>query len=161
MVPFQELRRILLLENLSDSMLGRISPFIQLHVFSPGEIVFNQGEEAELFYMLKEGKLLLEVEASETINVSMGAIKAGYSFGWSALFSDSRYTSTAVATEPCEVMAIPGARFLHLMSNDHKMGHQVMEMIASILKRRLSRRTEQFLTAIKNHPDIQRLFEKG
>ena len=159
MVPFKELRKIYLLENLDDAMLGKMAPHLQMRLFGPGGIIFKQGDESTYFYMLKAGKVLLEVEASETISVSMAAIKAGRCFGWSALIPGSQYTSTAVCVEPCEVMSIPAQVFLDLMEKDHSMGYRVMQIIASILKSRLGRRTEQFLKAIENHPDIQQLFE--
>jgi CRP-like cAMP-binding protein len=159
MVPFKELRKIYLLENLNDTMLGKMVPLLQMRLFGPGGIIFRQGDEAKSFYMLKAGKTLLEVEASETISVSMSAIKSGFCFGWSALIPGSRYTSTAVCVEPCEVMSISGQDFLDLMEKDHSMGYRVMQIIASILKSRLGRRTEQFLKAIENHPDIQQLFQ--
>lgn len=160
MVPFKELRKIHLIENLTDSMLGRISPLLQMRLFGAGDTIFQQGDDATFFYMLKEGKALLEVDISETISVSMGAIKSGFCFGWSALLPGSQYTSTAVCVEPCEVMSIRGEDFLNLMEKDHTMGYRVMQIIASILKSRLERRTEQFLKAIENHPDLQQLFQK-
>jgi len=160
MVPFKELREIYLLENLTDSMLGRMAPLLQMRLFAAGDTIFAQGDEARFFYMLKLGKVLLEVDASDTISVSMGAIKSRFCFGWSALLPGSQYTSTAVCVEPCEVMSIPGQDFLDLMEKDHSMGYRVMQIIASILKSRLSRRTEQFLKAIENHPDIQHLFRQ-
>jgi CRP/FNR family cyclic AMP-dependent transcriptional regulator len=160
MVPFKELRKIYLMENLTDSMLGRMSPLLQMRLFGAGDIIFEQGDKADSFYMLKAGKLLLEVDLSETISVSMGAIKSGFCFGWSSLLPGSQYTSTAVCTEPCEVMSIPGEGFLNLMEKDHSMGYRVMQIIASILKSRLERRTEQFLKAIENHPDLQQLFQQ-
>jgi len=47
------------------------------------------------------------------------------------------------------------------MEKDHSMGYRVMQIIASILKSRLERRTEQFLKAIENHPDLHQLFQAG
>lgn len=160
MVPFKELREIYLLENLTDSMLGKMVPFLQMRLFGPGDAIFQEGDAAGFFYMLKAGKVLLEVDASETISVSMGVVKSGFCFGWSALLPGSQYTSTAVCVEPCEVISIPGEDFLSLMEKDHTMGYRVMQMIAGILKSRLQRRTEQFLKAIANHPDIQQLFQE-
>jgi len=160
MVPFKELRKVHLMENLTDSMLGRLSPLIQMLLFGAGDTIFKQGDKADHFYMLKEGKILLEVDISKTISVSLGAVKAGFCFGWSSLLPGSTYTSTAICVEPCEVMSVPGEVFLKLMEKDHSMGYRVMEIIASILKSRLERRTEQFLKAIENHPDIQQLFQE-
>jgi CRP-like cAMP-binding protein len=161
MVPFKELRKIHLMENLTDSMLGRMSPLLQMRLFGAGDTIFQQGDKADFFYMLKAGKALLEVDVSETISVSMGAIKSGFCFGWSALLPGSLYTSTAICVEPCEVMSIPGEDFLNLMEKDHSMGYRVMQIIVSILKSRLERRTDQFLKAIENHPDLQQLFQQG
>ncbi len=160
MVPFKELREIHLLENLTDSMLGKMVPLLQMRLFGPGDTIFKQGDTAEFFYMLKAGKVLLEIDASETVSVSMGVVKSRFCFGWSALLPGSQYTSTAVCVEPCEVTSIPGEDFLNLMEKDHSMGYRVMQMIAGILKSRLERRTEQFLKAIANHPDIQQLFQQ-
>ena len=159
MIAFDDLRKILLLENVSDSMLGKMVPLLQMRVFGERGIVFQQGDDADLFYMLKEGKVLLEVDASEDISVSLGAMKAGFSFGWSALIPSASYSSTAVCVEPTEVIAIPGRDLIRLMDDDHENGYVILWRVTAILHRRLGRRTGQFLRAIEQHPDIQKIFQ--
>ena len=153
----EDLKSIYLLENLTDPMLERILPIIEPLQFDEREVVFEEGERADNFYMLKRGKILLEVEISESIIISLGSIKSGYSFGWSALLPGSFHTSYAVCTETCEVFAIPGQQFLDLLNEDDTMGYRVMEFVAKILKNRLDRRTGQFLKVMSKHPDIQKL----
>lgn len=58
------------------------------------------------------------------------------------------------------VLIMPGQNVPDLTKKDHSMGYRMMQIIASILKSRLSRRSEQFLKAIKNHPDILQLFQQ-
>jgi CRP-like cAMP-binding protein len=157
MVSLEELRGIYLLENLTDEMLEKIRPLIEPLQFKEREVVFEEGERAENFFLLRRGKILLEVEISETIIISLGSIKSGYAFGWSALLSRSSHTSYAVCTEPCEVLAVPGRKFLDLLHQDHTMGFRVMEFVSKILKNRLDRRTGQFLKVMAKHPDIQKL----
>ena len=159
MIAFDDLRKILVLENVTNGMLGKMVPLLQMRVFSERDIIFQQGDDADLFYMLQEGKVLLEVDASESISVSLGAMKAGFSFGWSSLFPGSTYTSTAVCVEPTEVIAIPGRDLVRFMDEDHDNGYGIMWKIAAILRRRLGRRTGQFLRAIEQHPDIQKVFQ--
>ncbi len=159
MIAFDELRKILVLEDVSNSLLGKMVPLLQMRVFGESDIIFRQGDDADLFYMLKEGKVLLEVDASESISISLGAMKAGFSFGWSSLFPGSTYTSTAVCVEPTEVIAIPGRDLLRFMDGDHDNGYGILWKIAAILRRRLGRRTGQFLRAIEQHPDIQKIFQ--
>jgi CRP-like cAMP-binding protein len=130
---------------------------VHAHQFKDREVVFEEGERADNFYMLKRGKILLEVEISEAIIISLGSIKSGYSFGWSALIPVSSYTSYAVCTEPCDVLSVPGNSFLSLLHQDHTMGYILMENVVKILKNRLERRTGQFLKVMSKHPDIQKL----
>ena len=158
MVSFEELKRILLLEDLDDTMLGKMLPFTQMHLFGDRAVIFKEGQHAEDFYMLLKGKVVLEVEASESTMISLGSIKSGYSFGWSALLGGSTYTSDAICVEPCEVIAIPGKTFLNLLEENHSMGFRIMEGVGTILKRRLERRTGQFLKTLRAHPDIEKLF---
>lgn len=157
MVSLEDLRETYLLQNLTDEMLEKIRPLVEPLQFKEREVVFEEGERAENFFLLKRGKILLEVEISEMIIISLGSIKSGYAFGWSALLPGSSYTSYAVCTEPCEVLAIPGQKLLDLLHEDHTMGFRVMEFVAKILKNRLERRTGQFLTVMSKHPDIQKL----
>lgn len=157
MVSIDELRKIYLLENLTDPMLLKILPIIEPLQFEERELVFEEGETAENFYMLKRGKILLEVEISEILIISLGSIKSGYSFGWSALLEGSTYTSYAVCTEPCDVLATPGKKLVELLKEDPIMGYRVMDFTAKILKNRLERRTGQFLKVMSKHPDIQKL----
>ncbi len=54
MIAFDDLRKILLLENVSDSMLGKMVPLLEMRVYSERDIIFQQGDDTDLFYMLKE-----------------------------------------------------------------------------------------------------------
>jgi len=157
MVSIEDLKKIFLLNKLSDKDLEQILPITSLHKFREEEVVFKEGDKADTFYMLRRGKILLEVDISEIISMSLGSVKTGLSFGWSALMNDSSYTSHAICSEPCEVIAVSGEEFLTLLRKDHTVGYHVMEGVARIIGDRLERRTSQFLMVMKKHPDIQKL----
>ena len=158
MVSFEDLKKIYLLGNLTDPMLQKMRPFAHLRLFGERTVIFEEGQGAEYFYMLLKGKVVLEVEASKTVMISLGSIKPGYSFGWSALIPESAYSAYAICVESCEVVSIPGDHFLQLLEEDHSMGYRVMEGVVRILKRRLERRTGQFLETLRKQPDIRKLF---
>ena len=158
MVSIEDLRKIFLLQNLSDKDLEQILPITRFHEFKTEEVIFKEGVSADTFYMLKRGKVLLEVDISEFISISLGSVRTGFSFGWSALMPDSVYTSHGICAEPCEVIAVSGEEFLTLLRKDHTIGYHVMEGVARIIRDRLERRTSQFLMVMKKHPDIQKFF---
>ncbi len=157
MVSIEDLKKIFLLQKLSNKDLEKILPITSLHELKENEVVFKEGDKADTFYMLKRGKVLLEVDISEFISMSLGAVKTGFSFGWSSLMPDSVYTSNGICAEPCEVIAVSGKEFLTHLRKDHAVGYHVMEGVARIIRDRLERRTSQFLMVMKKHPDIQKL----
>jgi CRP/FNR family cyclic AMP-dependent transcriptional regulator len=157
MVTLDDLKKINLLQNLTDEALGKILPITKYHEFKAGKVLFNGGDKAETLYMLKRGKVLLEVDISEIISISLGSVKTGFTFGWSALISDSAYTSGAICSEPCEVLTVPGKEFQDLLKQDHTVGYHIMMGVAQIISNRLARRTDQFLKVMAKHPDIQKL----
>jgi len=158
MVSKEDLREIVILEYLTDEMLEKIQPMVESLQFTEQRLIFQEGGEEEVFYMLKRGKILLEKNISNDITVSLGAIKPGYSFGWSAIFSEP-YTVTADCAEPSEVLAIDGGKLLEMLNNDHEMGFVVMQRLIRVIKNRLDRMQDQFLMAIREHPDIEPLID--
>ena len=154
MVTFEDLRKIHLLSDLEDSALGRLLPFVQVQIFSRQAVIFKEGQPAEEFYMLLKGKVLLEVTASDNADISLGSVKPGYSFGWSALLPGSSYTSHALCIEPCEVLTISADKLLDILDDHPAIGYQVMKGIVGVLESRLRRRTEQLLKTLRSHPDI-------
>jgi CRP-like cAMP-binding protein len=157
MVPFEDLKKIYLMQRLTDPMLEAVQPLVEKRSFENRDVIFKEGQNADLFFMLFKGKVLLEVEASEAMMISLGSIKSGFSFGWSALVQGSdSYTTFAMCVEPCEVFMVQGEKLLGLMEKDHSMGFMIMTGVVNILKKRLERRTDQFLKTLRKHPDIQK-----
>jgi CRP-like cAMP-binding protein len=117
-------------------------------------MVYEEGGAAKQFYALKRGKVLLEAELAPEFIISVGSIKPGYSFGWSALFPQETYGSYAVCSEPSEIMIMAGDKLSEILESDHAMGFLFMKKAAKILENRLGRRTEQFLKVISKHPEI-------
>ncbi len=157
MVPIEDLKKIVVLEFLTDQMLEKLTPSVESVTFKEREIIFDEGTEAETFYMLKTGKVLLEKRISTKMTASLGAIKPGYSFGWSAMFKGQSFSFVSVCAENSEVLTIKAEKLLSILNDDHSMGFLVMQRLLRMMKNRLDRLEEQFLRAIREHPDIESL----
>ena len=162
MLTINDLRQMVILGRLTDTMLEKLLPLIRHSRYGEGDHVFKEGQAAEVFYLLKSGKILLEQRLSDKMTVSIDAIKPGYSFGWSAMLGGgielySHYTSDAICVEPCEIYSIDGDDIRDLMQNDHTMGYLLSRRLNQVIKQRLMHRTEQFVRIIKQHPDIYNL----
>jgi CRP-like cAMP-binding protein len=158
MLSYEQVREIIILNYLSDEMLDKIIPNLDILQFEEDDIIFQEGDPAERLFFLKRGKILLEKRISDKISFAIGAVKPAYSFGWSAVMGDGmNYTSTTLCAEPCQVYSIRAEKIRHLLKNDYEMAYLFNQRLLWIVKNRLDHRTSQFVTVLRNHPDIESL----
>lgn len=156
MIPREDLRKIVILQKLSDEMLDKIIPFINVLQLTKQETIFEEGVDGSRFYMLLSGKVLLEQKISDTISVSLGSIKPGYAFGWSAVFNQP-YGFKALCAEPSEIFMMNADTLMKLMSEDHSMGFNIMTSLTILIKNRMDRVESRFMRLLKEHPDFDSL----
>lgn len=157
MISKEDLKQIIMLGYLDDTMLEKIIPITDLLLFDKEEFIFRQGDKSNRLYMLKKGKALLELEVTDNITVSVSSIKAGQTFGWSSMLDEATYTVNALCSEPCEVLSIREEKLKALLNRDHSMGFIISQRLLVIMKKRYDIRTEQFIKTITHHPDIAQL----
>jgi CRP-like cAMP-binding protein len=157
MVAREDLKQIAMLKYLSDEMLDKLIPVTRLIHFDKRELIFRQGEKSRHFYMLKEGKVILEQRITDKIAVSLSAIKPGNAFGWSAMLDGEVYTIDAVCAEPCKVFTFRAKEIRALFEEDHSLGFIMSQQLLRIIKKRYDIRTEQFLKTLRHHPEISNL----
>ena len=153
----KDLETIYLMKRLNDHMRRKVADLLEYRTYPADTAIFEEGESADRFCMLITGKVLLNVEAIEGRIISLGSIKQGYSFGWSALRSegDAKYTTCAFTAEPSEIFVVNGKEFIKLLEEDYEMGYRVMQGITQVLKGRLERRTNQFLRTLNRHIEME------
>lgn len=159
MITREDLKCIVMLNYLTDTMLDKLAQIVDLLKFDKDEIVFREKEPSQRFYMLKAGRVLLEQRISDQVTVTVSAIKPGYSFGWSAMMENEHYTAEAICEEPSEIFSFKSEKIQRLFDQDPEMGVRMHRRILVIIKKRLDIRTEQFGKVIMNHPDMQSLFK--
>ena len=158
MIAREDLKQIFMLRYLTDEMLDKLIPITKLLFFDKRELIFRQGEKSQHFYMLKEGKVILEQRITDKIAVSVSAIKPGNSFGWSAMLDGEEYSIDAVCAEPCEVFSFRDEKIKALFEEDHSLGFIISQRLLHIIKKRYDIRTEQFIKTLRHHPEISSLF---
>ncbi len=155
MLTIDDFKDIVIPSYMTDEMLEKFLPITDQLRFDEGDVVFREGDKAERFYFLKRGKILLEQPISNKITISIGAVKPGYSFGWSSMLEGTlSYTNDAVCSEPCEVYSIRGVKIRTLLDEDPRMGYIFSRRLLWVVKDRLNQRTRQLVSALKDHSEI-------
>ena len=77
MITKDELRKIVILGYLTDSMMEKLIPLVERIHLNEQDYLFRQGDLAEKFFMLNRGKVLLEQRISDKMTVSIESIRPG------------------------------------------------------------------------------------
>lgn len=105
--------------------------------FNAGEIIFHEGEEANNFYLIREGKVALEVFSRGHGSLTVQTLHDGDILGWSWLIPPYHWTFDARAAETTRAIAFDGKCLRDKCEQDHDMGYELLKRIASILGERL------------------------
>ena len=151
MVNYNDLKSIIPLNCLKDSMLDKLSSITSIEEYRSGDYIFNEGEDAKNIYAVIEGKVRLEIEKNFTTRISINDIDQGMIFGFSALVDTEKknYTTFAKALTDVRLYEWEAPDLETMFNQDFEMGFLFMKEIAKIAKTRLQIRNIQFLDIYK------------
>ena len=107
--------------------------------------IFHEGEEAELFYLIRRGRVALEVHAAERGPITIETIEAGEVLGWSWLFPPFRWHFSARTVESTQGILINGQCLRAKSEADHDLGYELVKRVAQIMMQRLQATRLQLL----------------
>lgn len=105
--------------------------------FEEGEYIFREGEPADLFYIVRHGRVALEIFVPERGPLVIETITEGEVLGWSWLFPPYRWSSDARAIETTRAVALDGACLRGKCEEDLRLGYELMRRFAQIIMQRL------------------------
>jgi len=112
--------------------------------FAPGELIFQEGDQSSLFYVLVSGNVALEVTASDRA-VRVATVYAGEVIGWSSITGDNGKQFQARALEEVHALAFDGARLCHACEQDFAFGYFFMRAVLQVTTDRLHAIRSQLL----------------
>ena len=103
--------------------------------FEKGDVVFREGEQADYFYTLIEGRVRLFVgePPKEVYTID----HAGEAFGWSSLVDRNYYSAGAECLEPTRCSKIERKKLETLLQQHIESGFIFYKKLAGILGHRL------------------------
>ena len=147
MVHPDDLKTVVMLRYLNDSMLKKMAEITSMTEHRSGEYIFKEGDRAEHLYSIIDGKVGLELEKNSNARLLIDTITQGLTFGFSALVDTKvkKYTTNAKALSDTKLFTWKGTDLQMLFQQDYEMGFLFMKRIAKIAKKRLQIRNVQFL----------------
>lgn len=105
--------------------------------FSAGETIFREGEPADHFYVLRQGRVALEMEVVGKPPFVVTMLGAGEVLGASWLFPPHRWQFEAIALEDTAAVALDAACLRAKCDGDPALGYRLVQRFAGLLVRRL------------------------
>ena len=137
----EDLRHCELFAELEDAELEMICPLCSERSYSAGETIFAAEEQADELYVLREGRVTLQIQLRSGVelsgDVTIEDLRPGHIFGWSSVVKQQRFTATARALEPTRVYALRTSDLNALFTKHTHIGFVVMKQLANVISSRL------------------------
>ena len=134
-----------LLDELEPRHLDELLKNAEEVEFTPGQIIFREGDPANRFYLIQSGKVVVESPMRSGGPIQIEALVAGEVLGWSWLFPGFAWRFQARALETTRAIACDGGHLLVHSEEDHDFGYELIKRVAQILIRRLQATRKQLV----------------
>ena len=119
--------------GLEAQQLEKIAALAMEIRFRPGQVIFQQGDPANRFYLILEGKVELETQTKNAGAISVLALGPGDNLGWSWLFAPHSFRLSARAVEPIRAIFFYGTILRQLCEDDRDLGYELMKRVAGLI----------------------------
>lgn len=97
--------------------------------YSPGDIIFRQGDQADNMYVVQEGEV--EILVNDRV---VETAREGHLFGEMALIDKKERSATVRAKTECRVVPIDKKRFTYLVQETPFFALHVMKIMANRIR---------------------------
>jgi CRP/FNR family cyclic AMP-dependent transcriptional regulator len=105
--------------------------------FDAGQFLFREGEEANQFYIIRKGKVALEIFSPEKGPIIIDTLGDGEVLGWSWLIPPYHWRFDARAVELTRAIALDGKCLRNKCEEDHDLAYELLKRFAHLMEERL------------------------
>ena len=129
---FRTLNRVKMFDRLNYDDLALFLPFLHLREYKSDEVVFFRNDPSNALYIVKSGKISLNIDIQEEMQV-LQVMKSGGFFGQNALLEDTIRVYTAiVVSEVAELYVLPKVNIIEIFNRRPRIKAKVMTALAEL-----------------------------
>jgi CRP-like cAMP-binding protein len=113
--------------------------------FQTGAYIFKEGEEANDFYLIRTGKVALELFAPQREPIIVETLSEGEILGWSWLVPPYHRKFHAHAVEETRALVLDGKCLRTKCEQNHDLGYELLKRFSQVIAQRLEATRYQLL----------------
>ncbi len=118
-------------------------------VFKAGETIARQHEDADRFYLLRQGKVSVGCHTPEGGRIVIQTLTDGEILGWDWLVPPYRWHLDAHAVEPTRAIALDGRCLRDKCALDHHLGYEFLMRFTQVAVQQLEATRFQLLDVFR------------
>ncbi len=142
------LKQQVLLEDLDNQELGKVSKVIQKLSFKKGEYLFKEKDETKGLYLIHSGKAEIAKVTPDGWKQTLAVFTKGHFFGELSILERRRHEAFALATDNMEILLLTKEGFEKLEKEEAVIAFKIMKKIALVMCKNVRRMNDKFLNAL-------------
>lgn len=113
--------------------------------FDAGTYIFKEGAPADTFYLLRSGKVAVEIFQPQRKPIVISTLDEGEILGWSWLLPPYVWKFHAHALQNIRAIALDGRCLRNKCEENHDLGYEILKRFVRIVEQRLDATRFQLL----------------
>jgi len=122
----------------SDDVLKFLCESSSTREIKKREILFRQGENADKFYVVRSGRVSIQIPAIMGPVLEIQTLGKDQVLGWSWLISPYKWNFQTRAEEDSELLQFDGSAILARCEQDPQFGYELLKKFAGLMSERLN-----------------------
>ena len=132
-------------ENLEENYLKLMTGCASNVKFEAGQFIYQHGEEANQFYIIRQGKAALELCPPGKSPMTVQTVSEGDILGWAWLVPPYRWHFDAKAVELTRAIALDGKCLRAKCEEDKNLGYELLKRLLPVMGRSMEATRMQLL----------------
>lgn len=144
MIP-ETLKSLEIFSSLETEELARVRLLMKRHEVPEGWVLFREGDEGRLMYIVLSGSVAISIKTSGGEEVEVGRVGEGSFFGEMSILEKDVRSATCRTVDDCTLLSLDGNGFRTLMGREPNAAIKIMQRMLNTATGRLQK-TGAFLS---------------
>lgn len=117
-----------------DEALSAVAPLLKPVAFAPGQTIIHEGDVADCFYVLLEGRVTFSTQHLQGQEIALGVATSGETFGEIGMLTGEKRSARVTATEPTRALMLDYATLQTFLLAHPQATIDIMKLLAQRLQ---------------------------